>query len=206
MGGFEGGLPHPLMTLGPGDRALLLGGGSCATAVPAHPERIPVRVAGDIPDPWGHQKGTPDPADMRGERGDPLSRAWPVGYPGTPQPPLVTLLEAVSWHRPRLCPRHLPLPPTWGRAMPPGSWQGPRSQEGFGEVSASPMEVCSRGGAAGTGRVGQTAGQLRQASPVPRGVGGTQRTASTKPHLPAARCWKAPGTRGDFCQMLTKCW
>lgn len=88
MGGFEGGLPHPLVTLGPGNWALLLGGGSCATAVPAHPERIPVRGAGDIPDLWGHQKGTPDPADTRGERGDPLSRAWPVGVPGdTSAPP-----------------------------------------------------------------------------------------------------------------------
>lgn len=88
MGGFEGGLPHPLVTMGLGERALLVGGGSCATAVPAHPERIPVRGAGDIPDPWGHQKGTPDPADTRGERGDPLSRAWPVGVPGdTSAPP-----------------------------------------------------------------------------------------------------------------------
>lgn len=77
-----------MMTLGPGDWALLLGGGSCATAVPAHPERIPVRGAGDIPDPWGHQKRTSDPADTRGERGDPLSRAWPVGVPGdTSAPP-----------------------------------------------------------------------------------------------------------------------
>lgn len=114
-----------MVTLGPGDRALLLGGGSCATAVPAHPERIPVRVAGDIPDPWGHQKGTSDPADTRGERGDPLSRAWPVGVPrDTSAPPPVTLLEAVSWHRPRLCPRHLPLPLTRGRAMPPGVLAG----------------------------------------------------------------------------------
>lgn len=86
MGGFEGGLPHPLVTLGPGEWDLLVGGGSRATTVPAPPERIPVlpslRVTGDIPDPWGHQKGTSDPADTRGERGDPLGRTWPVGVPG----------------------------------------------------------------------------------------------------------------------------
>lgn len=48
------------------------------------------------------------------------------------------------------------------------------------------------------GRAGQTAGQLRRASPVPRGVGGEQQTATPKPHLPAARCWKAAGTREAF--------
>lgn len=121
------------------------------------------------------------------------------GYPGTPQPPPVTLLEAVSWHRPRLCPRHLPLPPTRGRAMPPGSWQGPRSQEGFGEVSASPMEVCSRVGAAGTGRAGQTAGEGRTdgrtAAPGVSGAArGGGRAANCQHQTPSARSTLLEGT------------